>query len=142
MRIWNSSINTHLYRIRYPNHILYSRPFSRFWKLDDDGVYLITLNIAKHPDFPASVATSAKASKALLKKAGNVTEGRSSQQSLSTSHSKHQNSFNSSIPNSPGKPVSTPVPPKTGSDEYTPPSVDAVITISPRRGETSCVTLY
>ena len=30
---------------------------SRFWKLDDDGIYLVTLNSTLHEDFPTSVLT-------------------------------------------------------------------------------------
>ena len=106
----------------------------RFWKLDDDGVYLITLNIAKHSDFPSSVATSGKGSKASLRKAGSALE--SSDQPLPTANNKNQSSSNLPTPKSLEKPFPTPVPPKKGSEEYSPPSVDAVITISPRRGET------
>jgi hypothetical protein len=104
----------------------------RFWKLDDDGVYLITLNIAKHPDFPSSVTTSGKGSKASLRKTESGYESR--EKSLPTANNRNQSSSNLS-PKSVEKPVPTPVPPSTGSGEYTPPSVDAVITISPRRGE-------
>ena len=34
--------------------------FSRFWKLEDDGVYLITLNSMKFDDYPASVMVYCK----------------------------------------------------------------------------------
>ena len=30
---------------------------SRFWKLDDDGIYLVTLNSTQHEDFPTAVMT-------------------------------------------------------------------------------------
>jgi hypothetical protein len=109
-----------------------SLPPSRFWKLDDDGVYLITLNIAKHPDFPSSVAASGKGSKAFLRNTKSAYENR--EQPLPTANNRNQSSSNLA-PKSAEKPVPTPGPPNKGSGEYSPPSVDAVITISPRRGE-------
>jgi hypothetical protein len=126
---------------------------SRFWKLDDDGVYLITLNSAKHPDFPNTVSISDSEKKNKRSNHKNQVEtsdltgegakykGNAEKIDASTDPGGlHMDcmvgdAVFSTIPTSPGPVVDIVGNIGNEEEELRGPSVDAVITVSPRRGE-------
>lgn len=148
-------------------YFLRNHDHNRFWKLEDDGVYLITLNTAQHPTFPCTVSSSWSSKATGI----NININGNENLNVNVKKEKREGNNNSDIssfspPPSPS-PSSSPTHPmsnthtvnkeiinqspntikhvtvtadtvdsKSGSSSsYVPPSINAVITISPRKGK-------
>ena len=85
---------------------------SRFWKLDDDGIYLVTLNSTKYEDFPTSV------------------DATSNSDSLVATNRKRKKGKEDTIPTSPSSSAGKGANLDTTD---TGPTVNAVITVAPRK---------
>ena len=105
---------------------------------------MITLNIAKHPDFTPSVSIEKSAktkTKTKMKMKMKTTDSDNKVQDPSDRNQRSAdfslaNGSSNNNTNESGSPKNekSPISGTKKSDDFTPPSIDAVITISPRRG--------
>ena len=142
---------------------------NRFWKLEDDGVYLITLNTAQHPTFPCTVSSSWSSKPSGIHMNINGNGNGDGNLNLNVKKEKREDNNNSDVSSFSPPPSPSPSPSPThpqlnsysvnkditnqspstikhvtadtvdsrsgSSSSYVPPSINAVITISPRKGK-------